>query len=121
MPLNIDFTISPVDPSPLTYTVGGNTYPPIHQVDGSTRASDSRYAASIVHKGVSLTLTAVVVATGGSLAIEYRWDFGDGKITYGPVVTHTYLAAAPQTAVTLTITDQRLARYTRQRLINLRP
>lgn len=120
MALSVDFSFTPVSATPLSFTVGGNTYPYVHQVDAVTRASDSRYAASLTTSNTAMTFTASTVASQGTTAIEYRWDFGDGTIAYGPIVTHTYVAASPQTAVSLVVTDQNLVQWTRQKLLNLR-
>lgn len=118
--LTVDFSWTPVDPTPLSVTAGGNTYPYVTQQDAVVRASDSRYAASLTKTNAVLTFTANVVAPSTLTPIEYRWNFGDGTVAFGPVVTHTYIAAAPQAAVSLVVTDQNLVQYTRQRLLNLR-
>lgn len=123
MPLNIDFSISPIDPTAYSYTVGGNTYPYIHQADAITRTSDSRYNVTINKTNTTLTFTASVVAPPGSTSlvpVEYKWKMGDGTILYGPVITYTYIAAVPQLTASLIVTDQNLVQYTRQKLLNLR-
>lgn len=123
MPLNIDFSISPIDPTAYSYTAGGNTYPYIHQDDAATRASDSRYGVTINKTNTALTFTASVVTPPGStglIPLEYKWKMGDGTILYGPVVTYTYVAAVPQLTVSLIVTDQNLMQYTRQKPLNLR-
>lgn len=118
--LSVDFSWTPVDPSPLTWTVGGNTYPYTQQQDAIVRASDARYSSSLTKTNTALTFTASVIAPSTLTPIDYRWNFGDGMFAYGPTATHTYVAAAPQTAVSLIVTDQNLVQYTRQKLLNLR-
>jgi PKD repeat protein len=49
-----------------------------------------------------MTFTATV--TGGTPAVSYGWDFGDGTTDTGAVVTHTYAAGNIYT-VTLTVTN----------------
>lgn len=118
--LEVDFTISPVDPTPLTYTVGGVTYPYARQADNIARGSDTRYVSTLTKTNTNLTFTATVIATEESIATEYRWDFGDGVIAFGPIATHTYLVAVPQMAVSLVVVDQHLNQYTRKKLLNIR-
>ena len=36
--------------------------------------------------------------------VEYRWDFGDGDVAYGPIAEHTY-AEPGQVTLTFTVTD----------------
>jgi len=52
--------------------------------------------------GTPMTFTATV--TGGTPAVSYGWDFGDGTTDTGAVVTHTYAAGNIYT-VTLTVTN----------------
>lgn len=119
--LSVDFTWTPVDVTPLSYTVGGNTYPYVTQQDAIARPSDTRYSAQLTKTNMALTFTATVVSTSTLLVpIEYRWNFGDGTFSLGPVVQHTYVAAAPQTAVSLVVTDQNFVQWTRQKVLNLR-
>jgi hypothetical protein len=46
--------------------------------------------------GAATTLTATV--TGGT-EISYTWNFGDGTMGAGAIVTHTYTAVGPYTAI----------------------
>lgn len=118
--LNVDFSWSPVSGTPFTWTVGGNTYPYTTQQDTIVRPSDSRYAAVLTSTNTALTFTSSIVVPPGMSAIEYRWNFGDGSFSYGPVVTHTYIAPSPQTAVSLVVTDNFFNQATRQKVLNLR-
>lgn len=116
----IDFTITPTS-NPLSYTVGGNTYPYSKQADGISRPSDIRYQVFAIPIGIELTLASTVTVPPGLSAIEYRWDFGDGTIGYGPTVVHTYKVAAADTAATLVVTDSKLNKQSRSKILNLRP
>ncbi len=70
----------------------------------------------IVNRNSSLTLTpitfdasasydpaSIIVKPRGKI-IEYKWDFGDGAVTYGVVVQHTYLKKGDYQVV-LSLTD----------------
>lgn len=118
MSLNLSWTPVSV---PLSYTVGGDTYPYSHQADNVSRASDSRYVAYTTPINTPLTFVASATFAPGVTALEYRWDFGDGIIGYGPTVTHTYKVAASDTAVTLIVTDSLLNQTSRSKILNLRP
>jgi hypothetical protein len=114
---NVDFDWTPKSTA-VTYTIGGNTYPPTRQQDGVSRASDSRYAAFYTTTNTPLTFTATVIAPNLT-PTEYKWNFGDGSIGYGQIVTHTYSAGAPQTQVTLAVTLSNGAVLSRSRTLNL--
>lgn len=106
----------------LSYEVGGNHYPYSTQADGIIRASDERYASYVTPINTDLTFTADVIITSKNLSIiQYRWDFGDGTIGYGPTINHTYFAAAPQTQALLNITDNLGNVYGRHKAVNLVP
>lgn len=105
----------------LSYTLGGNTYPYAKQQDNVTRASDTRYAALTTPTNTALTFTATVVAVPSVSIAEYRWNFGDGTIGYGPVVTKTYIGASPSAEVSLTILDTLGRSQSRHQVLNLRP
>jgi hypothetical protein len=114
---HVDFDWTPKSTA-ITYTIGGNTYPPTRQADNVVRASDSRYQAFYTTTNAPLTFTATVVAPT-SVPTEYRWNFGDGSIGYGQTVTHTYTAGAPQTQVTLAVTLSDGSVLSRSRTLNL--
>jgi chitodextrinase len=119
MSTKVDFDWSPKS-VPLSWTIGGNTYPYAHQADAATRTSDSRYAAFTTPTNLLITFVATAIPDSGVIVTEYKWDFGDGQIGYGATATHTYLAASPQTQVVLTITDSRGDRTSRGQILNLR-
>lgn len=113
------FSWSPVG-IPLQVVTNGNTYPYIHQQDGVSRASDSRYPAFVTPANTLLTFVASIVIPAGLIAVEYKWNFGDGSIGYGSTVTHTYTVASPQTACTLSVRDNRDRVVSRSQVLNLR-
>lgn len=119
-PIQVDFAWTPVSGVPFTWLTGGNSYPYTTQQDAVSRASDTRYAAVLTSTNTALTFTATVVTPANLTVIEYRWDFGDGVIAYGPIVGHTYTMPSPQTAVSLVVTDNLFQQSSRQRLLNLR-
>ncbi len=122
----VDFTWSPQDaPNLGQWTVNGNTYPPTRQIDNIDRSAqvgslDSRYVANTTTNNSNLTFTATAVLPAGVTIVEYRWDFGDGTIGYGPTIIHNYLAAVPQTQVNLTATDSNRQVWTRSKTLRLR-
>jgi hypothetical protein len=105
---------------PLSYTIGGNTYPPSTQADSVSRASDARYLSYTTPTNTLLTFTASVVLPPNVFIAEYRWDFGDGTVGYGPTVNHTYATASSQTAPVLVVTDSLGNRASRSHVLNLR-
>jgi hypothetical protein len=117
---SVDFSWSPIGVA-LGYTFGTDSYPYIHQQDNAIRASDVRYASYATPINTAITFTANVVAPTGLIIYEYRWNFGDGTIGYGPTVTHEYKAAAPETQASLQVKDSRNQITTRFQTLNLRP
>lgn len=116
------------DGPPISYTVGGETYPYQHQQDGIHRASDYRYEILTTPLYVSIAFDAVdhehlghpkVEPPAGVTVIQYLWNFGDGTIGYGPQPAHTYEAASPDTSVSLTVTDSRGLRSSVSKPLNL--
>lgn len=106
---------------PLSYTIGGTTYPYSTQQDGVSRASDANYLAYTTPANTLLTFTASLTTPNGTIITEYKWDFGDGAIGYGATVSHTYSVGSYQTQVTLNVTDSFGKRVFANRVINLRP
>lgn len=104
------------DGPPISYTVGGETFPYKEQADKVPRSSDYRYEILTTPVYVPIAFDAIgaaspshpkVVTPPGVSVIQYLWNFGDGTIGYGPQPTHTYTAASPDTQVSLTVTDSR--------------
>lgn len=58
-----------------------------------------------------------VIVPHGVFIIEYRWDFGDGTIGYGPQPTHTFISASPDNQVTLTTIDNRGLYFSLTRIV----
>jgi hypothetical protein len=119
-PIKLDLDWTPKSVA-LTYSVGGNTYPPLKQVDAVTRASDSRYQAFTTPINTPLTFTATATLPTGLVIVEYKWDFGDGTIGFGATVAHQYLAANYATQVALNVLMSNGKRFTRHKILNLRP
>jgi hypothetical protein len=117
--VSVDFDWTPKS-VPLSYSVGGNTYPYSTQQDAVSRTSDDRYIAYTTPTNTLLTFTALVTIPFDVTVIEYKWDFGDGNIGYGATATHTYSAAAPQTQATLIVTDSNSRISFNNRILNLR-
>lgn len=91
--------------APVSFTVGGHTYPYSHQADAVTRTSDDRYGAYTTPTNEELTFTAAVTTYDDTFILRYRWDFGDGTLAYGPEVVKTYLVPNPSIVVALTVHD----------------
>ena len=80
---------------------------------GSAQASQTVAVCDSVHR-VEFSMVAgtvrvnqVVTFTAsaqGTMPLVYSWDFGDGQVGTGPIVTHTYTQAG-QFPVTLTVTN----------------
>ncbi len=58
-----------------------------------------------VRAGEPVTLDGTYSRSEGGKVVKYAWDFGDGTIATGPVVTHVY-AKAWTYSVKLTVTDE---------------
>jgi hypothetical protein len=106
LPISTHFSFTPWASGPaLTYTINGETFPPTHQQDGISRASDARYASYQTPTNTPITFTGSAVTDPAATIIEYLWDFGDGSIGYGPTVTHTFSVFVPSLQVTLRVRD----------------
>lgn len=112
----VNFSWTPTGPD-LNLVVDDEVYTNSSS-DPLTKIVPPEYAAPV---NTPLTLTADVIAPPGVVIIEYRWRFGDGTESYGPVVTHTYQVANPSTRCVLTVLDStnRFTMVARQ--MNLRP
>lgn len=69
---------------------------------------------------VAYRFTAETRFPPGIFATEYRWDFGDGIVRYGPNVTHTYRASSPDTTVHLCVRDSRKRKTCVTKVVRLR-
>jgi PKD repeat protein len=116
----LDFNWTGQGPA-VTFTVGGNTYPYAQQFLGLKTGDPARYGANTTNTNQALVFTATAQIPAGVVVKEYRWDFGDGNIGYGPSVTYTYRVANPNTQVSLTVTDSFGRVKTRSKPMNLRP
>lgn len=115
----IDFTISPVA-APFSVTYNGHTYPYLHQQDGLTRSSDSRYTGNFVNSNTTLTFTATVTLDSLTVVpVKYKWDFGDGTFGHGSIVQHVYLNQQSFTRVVLGVLDSDGQTYRTFRILNL--
>ncbi len=84
----------------------------------SVRATVSPWPLPVVDSGTNLTVTAV--ATGGTPGYTYAWNFGDGVLSSGPVVTHAY--STPGTyLMNVTVTDSVHAEATDSVVVEVNP
>lgn len=119
-PLALDFSWSD-GTSFLPWTINGNQYPPTVQKDGVSRpGTDANYAVVAASNNIAMTFTATAAMPAGTLIREYKWDWGDGQVGYGPVAVHEYKIASPETRVSLTITDSNGNSWSRSKLLNLK-
>lgn len=105
----------------FNFVAGGITFPYNTQQDAVVRASDVRYVTNTTPTNTLLSFTANLVVPGDISIIEYRWDFGDGGVAFGPIAQHTYLVAASQTRVSLTVRDNLGRSFYRHRFLLLYP
>jgi hypothetical protein len=119
-PLALDFSWSD-GATFLPWTINGNQYPPTVQKDGVSRpGTDANYAVVAASNNIAMTFTATAAMPAGTLIREYKWDWGDGQVGYGPVAVHEYKIASPETRVSLTITDSNGNSWSRSKLLNLK-
>jgi hypothetical protein len=99
------------------YLVNGQLYPPYPA--SAPYNTDTRYQVYETPINVAITFdagTSVVIGLGlpysvvppGVSIVSYNWDLGDGNTATGPTVSgvvYNQTTAAPDTAVTLTVTD----------------
>ena len=92
-------------------------YPPLP----SDKGSDYRYAwgSTPVSLAVEFFGEGYTITPPGVEILEYRWDFGDGYVGYGPIVTHTYEVADPNTAISLTVLDSLGREYSTSKALSL--
>ncbi len=114
------FNWTPKGPG-LVYVISGNTYPYAKQQDGITRPSDTRYSVLKTPTNTPIIFTASYFNSDGSTAIEYRWNFGDGSLGYGPSASHSYAYAGSQLSVSLSIQDSKFKIFHRSAMLNLEP
>jgi hypothetical protein len=62
-------------------------------------------SAHNVTSGNALTFSATALGGAGG-PYNYTWQFGDGLVGYGPVVSHTYTGGAATYSPRLTVTDR---------------
>ena len=105
--------------APITYTIGGQTYPYSTQADSIARPSDSRYTAYSTPSNQLLTFTSTVTVDPRAFVARYHWDFGDGTEGFGPTINHQYNVANPTIVVALTVTDSFGVSVTRTQPLNL--
>jgi hypothetical protein len=115
----VDFDWSPKS-VPVSYTVGGNTYPYARQADGQVRTSDSRYTSFTTPTNTVLTFTASISLVGDNSIVQYLWNFGDGSSAFGSSVSYMYKIANPSAEVSLAVTDIYGRTVARHRVLNLR-
>lgn len=106
---------------PFSFVAGPDTFPYNTQKDLISRPSDIRYTTNTTPTNTLLTFTANLVIPVNLSIIEYRWDFGDGGVAFGPSAGHTYLVAASQTRTTLTVKDNLGRSFYRHRYLMLYP
>lgn len=122
--IRVDFTWTPVSVN-LAYTIRGNNYPPITQADGINRSAqvgslDSRYVAHTTPSNTNLTFTASTNFPAGIAATEYRWEWGDGQVGYGPEAVHNYPLAIQELAAKLTVSDSNGDVWNTSKVLGLR-
>jgi hypothetical protein len=104
----------------LSYSVAGNTYPPVNAQGQYSNPKDIDYITNIGEEvtfnalnslnivttlnGTNYPLDSCIVPPGIQI-IDYSWDFGNGQRAHGPVVSTSYTQPTPDGACTLTITD----------------
>jgi|SRR5208282_920463 len=60
-----------------------------------------------------------VITPAGVTILEYIWNFGDGIVGYGPIVTHTYTVNDPNTTISLVVVDSLRRRSSISKPLNL--
>lgn len=129
----VSFTIDPADlGSIVSFTYGGNSYvyregtsDPGHVQQNAfneypSDTGDIRYVAHHILTNSEINILASIIPAD-SPVVEYKWDFGDGVIGYGPNVTHTYITPSPETSITLTATLADGRKFYSNQVVNLIP
>jgi PKD repeat protein len=62
------------------------------------------WAPSIPKVGQTVTFDASASKPNGGIIVDYAWNFGDGSVSHGKIVSHTYNSPGTYT-VTLNVTD----------------
>lgn len=105
-------------------TVGDNQYAVSFTTVGAiyTPGSESSHSTYFYTEVDDIEFTASTNFHNDEYAIEYQWDFGDGQIDYGAVISHTYAIYAPVQHVTLKITtNKNHIYYTTRQVYFIRP
>lgn len=113
LPVTVDFYFEQTGP-PGSATYDGDIYP--YPPLPSDKGSDYRYAWGTTPVFLAVEFFATeheveskiqphVVAPPGVTILDYHWNFGDGHVGHGPIVTHTYEVADPDTEISLTVLD----------------
>lgn len=110
-PPSVKIGISPQPGSQYNYTLAGITYP---YSTGPVSPPSYQFSTNTI-----LTFTALVAVDYGVFVLDYHWKFGDGTEAYGISVDHTYVAASPETRVTLCVTDNYRREICAGRIVNL--
>lgn len=100
-----------------TYGSGSDVFDPRFYVDQAPLQQLITLDAIDSH---NLGLPTTVAAPGYPI-IDYRWDFGNGQLGYGPFAstTYTFNMATPSLQATLTVTDALGRHYSCAKRLNL--
>lgn len=117
--VSLKITWTPVS-VPVSFTVGGNAYP-YNSLHGQAPTAEhiARYGSFTTPINTLITFTAQIISP--LLIVAHKWNFGDGKIGYGPTVAHTFKFSTPQQQVYLTVTDSSAREFYTSAQLNLRP
>ena len=127
LPVTVDFYFEQGGP-PGTATYDGDIYP--YPPLPSDKGSDYRYAWGTTPVFLAVEFFATEHTVEGKVQphvvpppevtiLEYFWDFGDGHVGHGPIVTHTYEVADPDTAISLTVLDSLGREWSTQKALSL--
>ena len=113
-------------PSGLSPTIGSVEFPsdPISGSTPTPNISPEEQKKTIsFRKHENSTYDLILIYTAGKnganpVKVSYEWDFGDGKISSGVLVSHKY-EKAREYIVTLSITDTRMLSYYAQIMITI--
>ncbi len=104
----------PNPPAPVVVDFSWTTTGPVvsYTIDGYTYVAGVNAAILFVAVPFDATDSGAhgypkVIPPPGVTILQYRWDFDDGTIAFGPRPTHTFVAAPNDLQVTLTVLDSR--------------